>query len=172
LRTKERDQYIRFREPIDWELVNKTGILKIADLLTDGNLVNKISMWTIRDPLTNWKLVNEISMWIIKDKLTKWELVNEIDLLDLRISRNGTDPKTSCWMIYPLTRLVKKKSKAILVIGCGDPQVCETSQLPNFLDRWLKDGDKVVSLMCRLPFFLKEDSWYSFLLEAESISGP
>jgi hypothetical protein len=40
---------------------------------------------------------------------------------------------------------------------------------PTFsLDSRLTDGGKVVSLMRRPPFIPPEDSWYSFLLEAES----
>jgi hypothetical protein len=46
----------------------------------------------------------------------------------------------------------------------------------HYLDHRLTDGDKVVSLMRRPPFPPPppppEDSWYSFLLEAESIPGP
>jgi hypothetical protein len=34
------------------------------------------------------------------------------------------------------------------------------------------DGGKGVSLTRRPPFTTQEDSWYSFLLEAESIPGP
>jgi hypothetical protein len=51
----------------------------------------------------------------------------------------------------------------------------ETFFLPFFrcssFDR-LTDGGKVVSLTCRPPFTPQEDSWYSFLLEAESTRGP
>jgi hypothetical protein len=36
----------------------------------------------------------------------------------------------------------------------------------------LTDGGKVVSLRRRPPFTPKEDSWYSFLFEAESTPGP
>jgi hypothetical protein len=35
----------------------------------------------------------------------------------------------------------------------------------------MADGGKVVSLARRQPFTLQEDSWYSFLLEAESTPG-
>jgi hypothetical protein len=48
----------------------------------------------------------------------------------------------------------------------------ETSRLPHFLDNRLIDCCKVVSLTCRPPFTPQEDSWYSFLLEAESTPGP
>jgi hypothetical protein len=37
------------------------------------------------------------------------------------------------------------------------------------LDNRLTDGGEVVSLTRRPPFTPKEDSWYSYLLEAESI---
>jgi hypothetical protein len=40
---------------------------------------------------------------------------------------------------------------------------CETSRLPHFLEIPFTDGGEVVSL------YPQEDSWYSFLLEAESI---
>jgi hypothetical protein len=64
------------------------------------------------------------------------------------------------------------------------------SRLPHFLDSLLMDGGEVVSLTCRPPFTLltdggevvsltcqppftpQEDTWYSFLLEAESTPGP
>jgi len=35
-----------------------------------------------------------------------------------------------------------------------------------------QDGPKVVSLTHRLLFTTRKYSWYSFLLEAESIPGP
>jgi hypothetical protein len=42
-------------------------------------------------------------------------------------------------------------------------------EAPTFsLDSQLTDGGKVVSLICLLVFNPQEDSWYSFLLEAES----
>jgi hypothetical protein len=41
------------------------------------------------------------------------------------------------------------------------------SRLPHFLDIQLTDGGEVVSLMHQPPFTPQEDSWYSFLLEAE-----
>jgi hypothetical protein len=57
--------------------------------------------------------------------------------------------------------------KAIPVIGR------ETSRLPQSVDSRLTDGSEVVSLR-RRPLFTppQEDSWYSFLLEAESTQGP
>jgi hypothetical protein len=45
------------------------------------------------------------------------------------------------------------------------------SRLPHLLDNQLTDDGEVVSLTRRPPFTLQEDSWYSFLLEAESTSG-
>jgi hypothetical protein len=55
----------------------------------------------------------------------------------------------------------------------GNPYGCETSRLPNFLDNQLTDGGEVVSLTPQpAALYPQEDSWYSFLLEAESTPGP
>jgi hypothetical protein len=45
------------------------------------------------------------------------------------------------------------------------------SRHPHLLDNRLRDGSKV-SLICWLPFTSQEDSWYPFLLEAESTPEP
>jgi hypothetical protein len=47
----------------------------------------------------------------------------------------------------------------------------ERSRLPH-LDSGLIDGGKVVSLTRRPSFTSQENSWYSFLLDAESRPGP
>jgi hypothetical protein len=65
-----------------------------------------------------------------------------------------------------------KKGKAIPVTGREGPQGFEMSRFPYFLENTLTDGGKVVSLTRRPPFITQEDSWYSFLLEAESTPGP
>jgi hypothetical protein len=58
-------------------------------------------------------------------------------------------------------------------MGRGGLQGCETSRLSHFLDNRLRDGVEVVSLTRRpAALYPQEDSWYSFLLEAESTSGP
>jgi hypothetical protein len=68
---------------------------------------------------------------------------------------------------------VKKfKGKTIPVTDCGGPLGCETSRLPHFLDNWLADDGEVVRLTRRPPFTPTKNSWYSFLLEAESTPGP
>jgi hypothetical protein len=55
----------------------------------------------------------------------------------------------------------------------GETEVLGEVEGPTFsLDNRLTDGGKVVSLMRRPPFTPQEDSWYSFLLEAESTPGP
>jgi hypothetical protein len=59
----------------------------------------------------------------------------------------------------------KKQSRTIPATGRGGPNGCETSRLPYFLDNRLTNGGEVVSLMRLCP---QEDSWYSFLLEADS----
>jgi hypothetical protein len=63
----------------------------------------------------------------------------------------------------------KKKGKAVSVTGCGGPLGCERWRFPHFLDNRLTDGGEVFRPSALYP---KEDSWYSFLLEAESIPGP
>jgi hypothetical protein len=40
------------------------------------------------------------------------------------------------------------------------------------LDNRLADGGEIIGLMRRPHFYPQEDSWYSFLLEAESTPGP
>jgi hypothetical protein len=60
------------------------------------------------------------------------------------------------------------KGKAIPVTGREGPEGCEMSRLPHFLDNRLTDGGEVVSPMRQPPFTPQQDSWYSFLLEAES----
>jgi hypothetical protein len=44
------------------------------------------------------------------------------------------------------------KGKGVHVIDRGGPWVYETSRLPEFLDNWLTDGGKVVTLTHRTPF--------------------
>jgi hypothetical protein len=45
-------------------------------------------------------------------------------------------------------------------------------RIPHFLDNRLTDGGEVVSLIRRLRFTPQKDSWYSFLLKAESTPEP
>jgi hypothetical protein len=54
--------------------------------------------------------------------------------------------------LVELLKKERKKVKVIPVTGCGDPQGCETSRLPHFLDSLLTDGGEVVSLTCQLFF--------------------
>jgi hypothetical protein len=65
-----------------------------------------------------------------------------------------------------------RKGKVIPVTGCGGPYNCETSRLPHFLDNRLTDLGEVFSLTCQPTFTPQKDSWYSFLLDAESTLGP
>jgi hypothetical protein len=64
-----------------------------------------------------------------------------------------------------------KEDKAISVTGLGGSQDCEMSRLLHFLESRLTYGGEVVSLTRRPPFTPQGDSWYSFLLETESLSG-
>jgi hypothetical protein len=65
-----------------------------------------------------------------------------------------------------------KKGKAIPVTGGGGPQGCETSRLPHYLDNLLTDGGEVSFTRPPAALYPQEDSWYSFLLEAQSTPGP
>jgi hypothetical protein len=66
----------------------------------------------------------------------------------------------------------KGKGKVFLSTGLGGPWGCERLRLLHFLENRLSDGGKVVSPSRRPIFTPQEDSWYSFLLEAESTPGP
>jgi hypothetical protein len=46
------------------------------------------------------------------------------------------------------------------------------SRLPHFLDSRLTDGGEVSLKRRQAALYPQEDSWYSFLLEAESTPGP
>jgi hypothetical protein len=62
--------------------------------------------------------------------------------------------------------------KAIPITGSGGLKHWETSRIPHFVDNRLTDGGKAIGLTCRPWFTPQENSWYSFLLEAESILAP
>jgi hypothetical protein len=64
------------------------------------------------------------------------------------------------------------KGKAIPVTGRGGPYGCVTSRLSHFLDNRLTDGGDFVSLTRPAALYPQGDSWYCFLLETESTSGP
>jgi hypothetical protein len=75
------------------------------------------------------------------------------------------------------TAFKKVGDKDIPVTVRGGPYGWETLRLPHFLDNQVKDGCDVVSFTLRAaalypPPTPHEDSWYSFLLEAESTTGP
>jgi hypothetical protein len=72
-----------------------------------------------------------------------------------------------------MSKYIKEvESKGISLTGSGGQYGCETAKFPHFLDNRLTDGGKVVSPTRRPPFTPQGDSWYSFLLEAESTPGP
>jgi hypothetical protein len=66
----------------------------------------------------------------------------------------------------------QKNGKAIPVRFRGGAKGCETLRFPHFLDSQQADGGEVVSLTRQLPFYSQQDSWYSFLFEAESTPVP
>jgi hypothetical protein len=82
-------------------------------------------------------------------------------------------PKTCIWRWPSRMEYIKakRKSKTILAMGHGGLKRCETSRITCFLANRLTDDGEVFSLMRRLRFTLspQEDSWYSILLEVESI---
>jgi hypothetical protein len=63
------------------------------------------------------------------------------------------------------------KRQAVPVTDRGGSYGCEKSRLPHFLGNRLTDSGKVVSLTRLPPFTPQEDSWYSFLLEAQLTPG-
>jgi hypothetical protein len=75
-------------------------------------------------------------------------------------------------MILLVVMLWGGEGKAIPVTGREGPYGCEMLRVPHYLDSRLTDDGKVVSITCQPPFTPQEDSWYSFLLEAELTPGP
>jgi hypothetical protein len=65
----------------------------------------------------------------------------------------------------------RKKIKAVPVTSHGGPQGCEMSRLPYFLDSQLTYGGEAVKPYAPAALYPQEDSWYSFLLQAESTPG-
>jgi hypothetical protein len=69
------------------------------------------------------------------------------------------------WAVEPVMMMMK----AIPVTDRGGPSGCETSRLPHLLHNQFTDGGEVISLTRRpADLYPQEDTWYSFLLEAES----
>jgi hypothetical protein len=81
-------------------------------------------------------------------------------------------------MYYPKQKfklykiIILYKGKAVPVTGRGGPYGCVTLRVPHYLDSPLTDGGKVVNLKRLPPFTPQEDSWFSFLSEAELTPGP
>jgi hypothetical protein len=112
---------------------------------------------------------------------SKLQIIITLFLLLFFLSSAGTAVTATYWIALSSlftfrirfdTVAVRVASKAIPVTGRGGPQDCETSRFPHLLDYRLTDGGEVVSLTRRPHFTLQEDSWYVFLLEAESMPGP
>jgi hypothetical protein len=108
-----------------------------------------------------------------------WGLIAQYPVLrccciEIWVSTCSSDVKVKGHYRYipSVIHYIKGTGEAVLVTGRGGPYGCETSRLSHLLDNRLTDGGKVVSLTRRPPFTPQEDSWYSFLLEAESTPGP
>ena len=63
------------------------------------------------------------------------------------------------------------KGKALPLQAWIGPEGSRKLRFPDFVTT-AQDGGKVVSLTHRLPLPLRKYSWHSFLLEAESTTGP
>jgi hypothetical protein len=119
----------------------------------------------------------------LKEYVLEWHMLHQLQLIycishvpafELPDNSKRSNGYVTCNLSISLcTRKVnKERCKAIPVTGRGGPQGCETLRLPHFLGHRFIDGGKVVSLNRRPPFTPREDSWYSFLLEAESTPWP
>ena len=65
----------------------------------------------------------------------------------------------------------KGKDKAVPLQAWSGPEGSRNLRFPDFMTM-TQDGGKVVSLTHRPLLPLRKYTWYSFLLEAESIPGP
>jgi hypothetical protein len=63
------------------------------------------------------------------------------------------------------------KGKAVPLQAWSGPEVSRKLRFPDYMTT-AQHGGKVVSLTHRPPLPPRKCSWYSFLLEAESTSGP
>jgi hypothetical protein len=59
---------------------------------------------------------------------------------------DGKHSKYEFSTIMPIYVLIENKKNAISVIGRGGLWGCETSKIPYFLDKWHRNGVKVVRL--------------------------
>jgi hypothetical protein len=76
-------------------------------------------------------------------------------------------------LYWQLFHIIFNKGKTIPVTSPWRPIGLWNVEAPTFpLDNRLTDGGEVVSLTRRPSFTTQEDSWYSFLLEAESDPVP
>ena len=72
---------------------------------------------------------------------------------------------------HSLLHLFYVKCKAVPLQAWSGPEGSRKLRFPDFMTT-AQDGVKVVSLTHRPLFTPRKYSWYSFLLEAESTSGP
>ena len=72
--------------------------------------------------------------------------------------------------IYSTGTMEEAKAKSVPLQAWSGPEVSRKLRFPDFLTT-VQGGGKVVSLTHRPPL-PRKFSWYSFLLKAESTSGP
>ena len=67
--------------------------------------------------------------------------------------------------------ITTNKDKAVPLQAWSVPEGSRKLRFPDFMTT-AQNGVKVVSLTHRPPLLPRKYTWYSFLLEAESIPGP
>jgi hypothetical protein len=99
--------------------------------------------------------------------LDRWSEVEaacySIHFREYALSQSRSEPRR----IEPWRHNILCLRNMYRVTGRGGPSDCETRRIQNFLNNGPTDGDELVSLTRRPRFAPQEDSWYSFLSEAE-----
>ena len=89
--------------------------------------------------------------------------------LQSAISYESTLPFLRLGYLFENLRIIK--DKAVPLQAWSGPEDSRKLMFPDFMTT-AQDGGKVVSLTHRPSLSSRKYTWYSFLLEAESTSGP